>query len=211
LTAHGKQLIQTNPTKDSVCSVSTQPITFKRLWDSYVTGDPYRDPKTGEVPPGYADQCAIRMSATLHKAGVQMKSFNMANVKLAAGESFGRILLDGLPTATKASQLGSWLSKQPFCGLPPIPEDITGQDWEAKVKGRTGIVMFDRYWTRQGETSPSGGHIDLWNGKRLTISGAIDGIAVAGRYIGVNSFLPGTNFGFSDLRNSKVILFWQIK
>ena len=41
-----------------------------------------------------------------------------------------------------------WL--QPFCGLPKKPEDITGKDWKSKDKGRTGIIMFHAYWTRDG-------------------------------------------------------------
>jgi hypothetical protein len=57
----------------------------------------------------------------------------------------------------------------------------------------------------------SGGHIDLWNGTRLTISGPIGSIATIGRRFGFNSFASVTPFGFSDLRQSKEILFWEIK
>lgn len=213
MSAHGSRSVTTNPTKDSVCSITVRPITFQQLWDNYVIGDPYKDPATGSPPAGFGNQCAIRMSATLHRVGVAMKSFTPANVAVKPGTKFGRILLDGKYAAVRADQLGSWLSKQPFCGLPQHPENITGADWESKVKGRTGIIMFDSYWTRAGESTShaSGGHIDLWNGSRLTISGFWDGFATIGRAMGVHSFLPGTDFGFSDLRNSKTILFWEIK
>jgi hypothetical protein len=59
----------------------------------------------------------------------------------------------------------SWLKLQPIAGLGKT-ENITGTDWESKVKGRTGIVMFDSYWTRDGELAAdaSDRHIDLWSG-----------------------------------------------
>ncbi|ASL72821.1 type VI secretion system amidase effector protein Tae4 [Ralstonia pseudosolanacearum] len=208
-----KAQVRTNTTKDSVCRIDVPAVKFADLWANYVTGDPYRDPKTGTVPPGFGNQCAIRMSATLHQVGIEMKSFTPANVTVKPGSQFGRILLDGKYTAVRANQMGAWLSKQPFCGLPQKPENITGKDWESKVKGRTGIIMFDGYWTRDGESaaSASGGHIDLWNGARLTISGFWDGFATVGRYLGRQSFRPGTWYGYSDLRNSKVILFWEVQ
>ncbi|CBJ40211.1 conserved hypothethical protein (plasmid) [Ralstonia solanacearum CMR15] len=205
--------VRTNTTKDSVCQINVPVVKFADLWASYVTGNPYRDPKTGDVPPGFENQCAIRMSATLHGVGIEMKSFTQANVTLAPGEQFGRILLHGKYAAVRANQMGAWLSRQPFCGLPPKPENITGKDWESKVKGRTGIVMFDGYWIRDGESTEnaSGGHIDLWNGSRLTISGVGTAFATIGRYLGRDAFFPGTHFGWSDLANSKAIHFWEIK
>ncbi|MDO3620220.1 type VI secretion system amidase effector protein Tae4 [Ralstonia pseudosolanacearum] len=212
-----KAQVRTNTTKDSVCRIDVPAVKFADLWANYVTGDPYRDPKTGKVPPGFGNQCAIRMSATLHQVGIEMKSFTQANVTLAPGEQFGRILLDGKYAAVRANQMGSWLSKQPFCGLPPKPENISGQEWESKVKGRTGIIMFDGYWARDGESasSASGGHIDLWNGSRLTMSSFGEGLATIGRYIGIQSFRQGarvaSTFSYSDLRNSKTILFWEVK
>ncbi|WP_322059480.1 type VI secretion system amidase effector protein Tae4 [Paraburkholderia sp. J63] len=204
--------VKTNATKGSVCKIHVRATTFADLWGNYVTGDPYRD-EAGKVPPGYSNQCAIRMSATFHKIGIEMKSFTPANVTIKSGDQFGRILLDGKFTATRADQLGSWLSKQPFCGLPQKPEDVTGSDWESRIRGRTGIVMFDSYWARHGESAAtsSGGHIDLWNGSRLTISGALDLLSVIGRRLGISSArIPGTSMGYSDLSRSKTILFWEV-
>ncbi|KMY86696.1 hypothetical protein BUMB_00907c [Candidatus Paraburkholderia calva] len=65
--------------------------------------------------------------------------------------------------------MSQWLELQPFAGLPKT-EDVTSPDWQAKVKGRTGIIHFSHYWTRDGESadSASEGHIDLWNGRALT-------------------------------------------
>lgn len=204
--------VRTNTVKDSVCKIDVPAVKFADLWGSYVTGTPY---KPGPDDKGdYSNQCALRMSATFHKVGVKMLSFSQKSVKPMPGaQVLGRVMMDGLPAAVRAYELGEWLKLQPFCGLPKEPENITGKDWEAKVKGRTGILMFHAYWTRAGEApaNASGGHIDLWNGSRLTISGFWDGFATVGRYLGRQSLFPGTDYGWSDLANSKAILFWEVK
>jgi hypothetical protein len=192
--------VTTNQQKDSVCKVGVQPVTFKDLWAAYPSSPPYVDPKTGKAPPGYSNQCAIRVSVAIHGAGVAMNSFS--------GSS--KIMVGGKNTAALASELAAWLKKQPFCGLPQKPDDVTGAQWEGKVKGRTGIVYFADYWKRTAqEKRPSGDHIDLWNGSRLTAVGA-SVLSTAGRYLGINAFFPGTDYGYSDLRGSSTILFWEI-
>jgi hypothetical protein len=80
-------------------------------------------------------------------------------------------------------------------------------------EGSTGIIAFRNYWARSlKEKDPSGGHIDLWNGNRLTISSGEGLLGVIGRGIGVHSaHFPGTTYGYSDLRKATEILFWEIK
>lgn len=192
--------VRTNTTKDSVCSINVEPVTFAKLWESYPSGHPYTDPKTGKPPPGYENQCAIKVSAAIHGAGIEMKSFKGASVTL-----------NNLKTAVVATQLAEWLKLQPFCGLPKEPENITGKEWEGKIKGRSGIIYFEDYWHRQGETkTATGDHIDLWNGSRLTANAANNV-----RRIGINSIQwlpwPFTDLNFSDLSGSKKILFWEVK
>jgi hypothetical protein len=204
--------VRTNTVKNSVCKIDVPAVKFADLWNNYVGGAPYK-PAQGDKG-DYSNQCALRMSATFHKMGIKMLSFSQKTVKPMPGtQVLGRVIMDGLPSAVRAYELGEWLKLQPFCGLPQQPENITGKDWEAKVKGRTGIIMFHAYWTRAGEStaSASGGHIDLWNGSRLTISGFWDGFATIGRRVGMPEFLPGTSIGFSDLGNSRMILFWEVK
>ena len=133
-----------------------------------------------------------------------MKSFSEKTVKPMPGaQSLGRLLHDGNPVSTRAYELASWLSLVPFCGLPQRPEEITGEDWVAKVEGRTGIIMFHAYWTRANESheNASGGHIDLWNGSKLTGFGT-------GLRVHWNIVIDGV---WSDFRNSKRILFFPIK
>lgn len=192
--------VHTNTTKDSVCSINVEPVTFAKLWESYPSGHPYIDNKTGEPPKGYENQCAIKVSVAIHGAGIEMKSFKSASVTL-----------NNLKTAVVATQLAEWLKLQPFCGIPKEAENVTGKDWENKIKGRTGIIYFEDYWHRSGETkTATGDHIDLWNGSRLTAN-ATNNL----RRIGVNSIQwlpwPLDSRNFSDLAGSKRILFWEIK
>ncbi len=201
-----KTTVRTNSTPESVKEVPLKAVTFEELWDNYPSGDPYDNSD-------YPDQCAIRMSITLHRVGVEMKSFSTKLIKSARGkDSIGRIILDGMATATRADELADWLKHQPFAGCPK-PESATGPDWKDKVKGRTGIIAFKDYWARSmSEKDPSGGHIDLWNGSRLTISSGEGLLGVIGRGLGISSaHVPGTTIGYSDLSKAREILFWEIK
>jgi hypothetical protein len=192
-----KQQVRTTAVKDSICKVDVPAVTFQQLWSHYVTGNPHDDP-------AYDNQCAIRLSATLHSVGIEMKSFSQALVKPGPGKtSIGRILLDGKATATRADEMAAWLKLQPFCGLPAQPENITGADWEVKVRGRTGIIFFGGYWQRDGEVAGqgSGGHIDLWNGQGMTGFGS----GFRARW---NIVITGI---WSDLNAAKIILFFPVK
>ncbi|RQV79066.1 type VI secretion system amidase effector protein Tae4 [Burkholderia anthina] len=188
--------VTTNTTPDSIKGVQLRAVTFKELWAAYPSGNPYKNP-------AYTNQCAIRLSVALHRVGIEMKSFSSKLVKPLGGQSsIGRILLNGRATATRANELGEWLRLQPFAGLGKA-ENVTGTNWRDRVEGRTGIIMFDGYWTREGEAdaNASGGHIDLWNGKKLTGFGT-------GIRIRWNIVIPGF---WSDFRVSKRILFFPIK
>lgn len=199
-----KTVVRTNSTPGSVKVVELKVLTFQELWDNYATGNPYDNPT-------YKDQCAIRMSVTLHRVGIEMKSFSEKLVKpLSGAPTIGRILLDGNATATRADELGEWLSLRPIAGLAKA-EKITGANWETKVKGCTGIILFSRYWARAGEgvAEASGGHTDLWNGSRLTSNGAMGAAETFMRFtLRINDpWIPV----YSDLRKSREILFWEIK
>ena len=106
-----------------------------------------------------------------------------------------------MSTATRANELAKWLDTRPICGVGP-KQVITGQKWKDTIAGKTGIIFFGEYWGRDGESADaaSGGHIDLWNGSRIT---------------GIYSYLRiqwGINlFGESDLNKSKRIWFFEVK
>jgi hypothetical protein len=105
--------------------------------------------------------------------------------------------------------------------LHPIPniykaENITGADWQSKIKGRTGIVVFEGYRQRDsdGGSDTSGGHIDLWNKTTLTpsVESFLRFRAGINRVPNPLAFLRGREGNwYSDLGKSKQILFWEIK
>ncbi|MFM0244909.1 type VI secretion system amidase effector protein Tae4 [Paraburkholderia sediminicola] len=197
-------VVRTNSTPGSIKVVELKVLTFHELWDNYPSGDPYDDP-TGE----YKNQCAIRMSVMFHRVGVEMKSFSQKLVKPMPGKDpLGRLMLDGKPTATRAYELAEWLKLRPIAGL-AAPQDITWPRWRDKVTGRTGIIFFFGYWEQDGDSHDnlSGGHIDLWNGARLTNNGIL---GVAENFLRFTLNRP-TGPGFSDLSKSKQILFWEMK
>jgi hypothetical protein len=206
LPAAGRRTVRTNPDAGSTLNLKIQPVTFRQLWDNYVTGKPYSDPERT-----HSNQCAIRLSATLHRVGIDMKSFSQKTVRPGRGKStLGRILLDGKPTATRADEMAQWLCLKPFAGLPERPDVATGADWQDKVRGRTGIIFFGEYWERDNESADtaSGGHIDLWNGETLTSNGISGALANLLRFrMGVHSF-PTL---YSDLGLARTIWLFGIR
>ncbi|MGH6649093.1 type VI secretion system amidase effector protein Tae4 [Aquabacterium sp.] len=194
--------IKTNTQAGSICTVKIMPVKFADLWAGYPkTGTPYVDAK-GEVPTGFENQCAIRVSVSLTSVGLAMKSFKGATVLVNANKA-----------AIRAQELADWLKLQPFCGLPAKPEGITGKDWQDKIKGRTGIVYFKDYWARAAETNPTGDHIDLWNGSKLTATGLLSSAQSFMRFtLGLDRVGVGSVWNlYSDLGKSKEILFWEVK
>ncbi|RQS31552.1 hypothetical protein DIE03_12710 [Burkholderia sp. Bp8992] len=190
--------VKTTAVPKSHKEVELKSVTFSELWKNYAHGNPYDDPN-GQ----YKNQCAIRMSVTLHKVGIAMKSFSQKQVRPMPGKpTLGRLLIDDKPTATRAYEFAEWLKLRPVAGV-LAPENITGPNWASKVSGRTGIIFFDGYWLQDGDSPDnlSGGHVDLWNGNKLTGFGS-------GVRISWNIVLPGI---WSDFRNSKTILFFPVK
>jgi hypothetical protein len=172
-------------------------LTFDKLWQGYPSSKPYVD-KSGDPPKGFENQCAIKVSVALHAAGVDMKSFRGASVSV-----------DGKRLAIRAEELAAWLKTQHLIGLPLKPEDVTGEEWQDKIKGRKGIVFFANYWARDGEKRLTGDHVDLWNKSTLTPS-----IESTLRFsLGMSRFpnLLGPGNWFSNLGKSETILFWEIR
>ncbi|WP_271790346.1 T6SS effector amidase Tae4 family protein [Commensalibacter communis] len=188
----------------------SQCVHFSDLWQNAETGNP---------APEYYYQCAIRLSLTLHRVGVDMRSFSQKTINPAPGrQTLGRIVIDGLSVATRADEMALWMQKYPFCGLGKA-ENITGEDWKNKVYGRTGIIAFSNYWGK----NQMGGHIDLWNETRfpyLSPSISIDGtfgiLANFSRFAfgGWGIYNGGYYYGYGILPNladSKKILFFEVK
>ena len=112
------------------------------LWAGYPNSHPYVDPQTGDDPPGFDNQCAIKLSVALHATGIDLASVKGASVRVAAGKA-----------AIRAEELGAWLRVQYIDGMLG-PVDIAGADWQDKIKGKHGSVAFDNYWTRPARRRP---------------------------------------------------------
>jgi hypothetical protein len=110
--------------------------------------------------------------------------------------------------STRAYEFAEWLKMRPIANL-STPENITGPNWRDKVAGRTGIIYFFGYWQQEGDSpnNLSGGHIDLWNGERVTNNGFI---GMAGNFLRFTANRPHWA-NLSDYGKSKQILFWSLK
>ncbi len=167
---------------------------FSLLWENYPGNSPYVDEKTGDAPRGYENQCAIKVGVALAKSAGALPNFRGATVRVG-----------NFSVPIRAQEMASWLQSVPYEGMASTT-DVTGVDYEKKIKNRTGIIFYKDYWQRDGESQPTGDHIDLWNGSRLTMSGA------SGAAMGVARFWLGIQSGpgFSNLTKSRQILFWKV-
>jgi Type VI secretion system (T6SS), amidase effector protein 4 len=145
-------------------------LRFAELWPAYPEGHPSEEryqedvldhgvviARKGELK--YPDQCAIKVSVALHRAGVDMADYRGAST-----------LIDGKRAALRAAELAAWLDRQQFGGAAASSVHAAGAGWQARMAGRTGIIYFANYWRRAGESAPTGDHIDLWNRDTLTPS-----------------------------------------
>lgn len=82
---------------------------------------------------------------------------------------------------------------------------MTGANFQEYISGKTGIVFFQDYWQREGETGITGDHIDLWNENEMGSYG------VMRTWIRNNWPAVGQGMGMSDLSKSTQVLFWEIK
>jgi hypothetical protein len=198
-----KTYVRTNSTPGSIKEVELKAVSFAELWAAYPHSEPCIDPATGK--PAFEDECAIRMGTCLASVGITNRSFK--------GE---KCWFHDHPSShmLRAREVAGWFQLQPFAGCPK-PEVVTGKDWQKAVKGRTGIIFFGSYWRRTlKEKEPSGDHIDLWNLDRLTPSTETTlrfdvGISKVWNPLSVVGIGPENLF--SNLADSKQILFWNIR
>jgi hypothetical protein len=114
---------------------------FLLLWINYPeTGAPCGD--------GYENQCAIRLSLTLNaEHTLEVNRHTYSEPKCSHGHARG------------AESLANWLYRK--IGRPHIYEDPAAA--KTALLSKTGIIFFKDCFTRSGETTRRGDHIDLWN------------------------------------------------
>ncbi len=162
---------------------------FDELWKGYPKGSPYIDPKTGEPPKGYENQCAIRVAVALNKQGVSLESF----------DGSGYIRLNGEKIPIRAQEFAEWLDKGLIPGIEK-GETYAAKNFFEKVEGRTGIIYVGDYWERSNGAR-TGDHIDLWNGSRMTDT---------------NTYFRARGYNFfgllgSDFEEGSQVKFYEIK
>jgi len=161
------------------------------------TGSHYSE--TGQIREGYptfANQCAIRMGVSLRRAGVTPDQIgNAVTCGVHPVEEMHYIraqqLADRLATASRSGRIQ---------GLSEI-ERLTGNDpaeFYPKLFGRTGIIYIKDYWRRGVDRpgSPTGDHIDVWNGYRSSAKWLMEWFSWLGYY--------------SNYAQAKEIWFWEV-
>lgn len=113
---------------------------FTNLWSSYPTE---RSPCTGP----WSNQCAIRLSIALNGEGtLRVNRDTYSEPKCSHGHARG------------AESLANWLYRR----IGPPRTWTSGADAKAALAGSRGIIFFKDCFTREGELTARGDHIDLW-------------------------------------------------
>jgi hypothetical protein len=143
--------------------------------------------------PVFGNQCAIRMGVALKRAGVtlgQLKGCTTCGVHHADDMHI-----------INAAQLGNAIRRGNLPGVGQI-EIYSGDDarqFYPKIFGRTGMMYISDYWSRSTDRSgsPTGDHIDVWNGYRSSAKWLMEWFSWAGYY--------------SNYAQAREIWFWEVK
>lgn len=130
-------------------------ITFKDLWKNYPSDPPCNKEK-------FKNQCAIKVGHALAKCGVDTtKLVKKGRHCWFHDKKHGHVLA--------AEELANALNKSKILGIKPSI-NIPSECYKSMITGKKGIIFFKDYWLRNSDSpeSPTGDHIDLWNGSRLT-------------------------------------------
>ncbi|MEM9357443.1 MAG: T6SS effector amidase Tae4 family protein [Pseudomonadota bacterium] len=143
--------------------------------------------------PTFANQCAIRMGVSLKRAGVQPSQIgNILTCGAHPPEEMHYI---------RAQELANALANRSIPGIGSV-QRIRGQqvqDFYPELFGRTGIVFIKDYWQRSVDRagSPTGDHIDVWNGYRSSAKWLMEWFSWLGYY--------------SNYAQAREIWFWEVK
>ena len=142
--------------------------------------------------PTFSNQCAIRMGVSLKRAGVEPGQISGATCGVHPSSEMHFI---------RAAELGSAIAGASITGIGPT-ERITGNgpaDYYPRLFGRKGIIYIKDYWHRGTDRpgSPTGDHIDVWNGYRSSAKWLMEWFAWLGYY--------------SNYAQSKEIWFWEVE
>lgn len=173
---------------------------FKDLWRGHplnqsvtqpcIAGGEYKNLEGRTVHrfyPSYDNQCAIRMGIAMRRAGIS---------------PLGGVTVCGAHPATdmhyiNAQQLASAISGANIPGFGP-KEVYPGPEYYKSLFGHTGVMFIKDYWKRGSDGStPTGDHIDVWNGYRSSAKWLMEWFSWAGYY--------------SNYAGASEIWFWKVK
>lgn len=98
--------VRTNNIKGSVYRIEVEAVKFANLWVGYPSSDPC-DAKNKDGKLLFGNQCAIRLSFAMEKAGVTFKSYPAKRKCWVHPEADHRLA---------AKELADWLELRPFVG-----------------------------------------------------------------------------------------------
>ena len=128
---------------------------FEELWKHH--------PKTGFPcnTTAYPNQCAIRMGTAFAGAGLDIKKLKLVTCDYHP-KSAGHTL--------RALQFAEGLARGVISNIGRTEIHKVGAPWLRAIKGRTGIIFFYHFYSREGRVggAPNGDHIDLWERSRVT-------------------------------------------
>ncbi len=166
-------------------------VAFKDLWFGHPINESIATPciafkehtnlEGKIIKPGYpvyANQCAIRMSIALRRAGVTASQLS----GVAACGHHPREEMHFI----NATQLANAIARANLPGVGKI-QKISGPDvaeFYPQLFGRTGIIFIKDYWHRSSDRtgSPTGDHIDVWNGYRSSAKWLLEWFSWLGYY-----------------------------
>ncbi|APD07506.1 hypothetical protein UJ101_02002 [Flavobacteriaceae bacterium UJ101] len=174
-------------------------LTYSELIKNYESIRHSHFKANGE--PYFDDYCAINLSHALLKSGVKINSSNVAKCYGCTDVNYKG------QHAIRAQELGEWLKIKKINGLSAVKE-LTGSNFRAYVNGKKGLIYFEDYWQRNGESGSTrtGDHVDIWTGNGLVSESWL------ADYFRLNfpNFME-EYFSTASLYRSKKVYFWELE
>lgn len=181
-------------------------VEFKKLWYGHPINESITTPCVAPKDlvnlegenikkgfPVFHNQCAIRMSVALRRAGV-------------TSDQIGRIATCGVHPASEMHYINATALAQaiaranlPGFGQREVIDGEKAAQFYPLLFGRTGVIFIKDYWHRSsdGANSPTGDHIDVWNGYRSSAKWLLEWFSWLGYY--------------SNYAGAREIWFWEVK
>ena len=189
---------QINTYMNDLILYQDKPIVFATLWENFeIIKGTHLDPALKRDP--FSNYCAINLSNALLKSGVDLDTYN--GVKC-----WGCLAIENNSEhAIRAAELANWLKNSSVQGI-GSPVSLNGENFKDYISGKKGIVYFEDYWQREGQSERTGDHIDLWDGNEMASSSWF-GTQFRLMFPDIAESL----FNTSSLYKSRIVLFWEIE